>query len=51
LSSRIISDAVIIEDGMGSKLGIILQSISQIVACYIFAFKNGWKLTLGNFFL
>jgi len=46
LSSRIVTDAITIEDGMGMKLGLIIQCISQIFACYIFAFKNGWKLTL-----
>ncbi|ORX85459.1 multidrug resistance protein 1 [Anaeromyces robustus] len=46
LSSRIVSDAIFIEDGMGVKLGTVLQSFSQIIACYAFAFKNGWKLTL-----
>jgi len=46
LSSRIVTDAIIIEDGIGVKLGNVIQCVSQIIACYVFAFKNGWKLTL-----
>ncbi|OUM64953.1 hypothetical protein PIROE2DRAFT_8096 [Piromyces sp. E2] len=47
LSSRIVSDAILIEGGMGVKCGDIIHNFSQVLICYVFAFKNGWKLTLG----
>ncbi|KAL6608846.1 P-loop containing nucleoside triphosphate hydrolase protein [Neocallimastix sp. 'constans'] len=46
LSSRIISDTILIEDGIGSKVGTLIQNITTFIACYIIAFTNGWKLTL-----
>jgi ABC-type multidrug transport system fused ATPase/permease subunit len=46
LSSRIISDTILIEEGIGVRIGILLQNICTFVACFIIAFFNGWKLTL-----
>ncbi|OUM64641.1 hypothetical protein PIROE2DRAFT_53955 [Piromyces sp. E2] len=46
LSSRIISDSLLIEEGIGPKLGILLFNICTFVVCFIIAFINGWKLTL-----
>ncbi|OUM66155.1 hypothetical protein PIROE2DRAFT_41025 [Piromyces sp. E2] len=47
ICSRIISDTIIIEDGIGMKIGIVLQYIVSFIACYILAFINSWKLTLN----
>jgi len=47
ICSRIISDTIIIEDGIGMKVGIVLQYLVSFIACYILAFINGWKLTLN----
>jgi len=46
LASRIISDTILIEDGIGSKVGTLVQNITTFLACYLIAFMNGWKLTL-----
>ncbi|KAG4098414.1 multidrug resistance protein 1 [Neocallimastix lanati (nom. inval.)] len=46
LSSRIISDTILIEEGIGFKLGMVIQSIVTFIACFILAFKAGWKLSL-----
>jgi len=46
LSSRIISDSLLIEEGIGIKIGILLQNVCTFVTCFIIAFFNGWKLTL-----
>jgi len=46
LSSRIISDTIIIEEGLGQKLGILVQNIFTFVFCIVLAFTSGWKLTL-----
>ncbi|OUM57471.1 hypothetical protein PIROE2DRAFT_17532 [Piromyces sp. E2] len=46
LSSRIIGDTILIEDGIGSKIGMLIQNISTFVAAMIVAFISGWKLTL-----
>jgi len=35
---------------MGVKFGNMIQNFAQIIICYIFAFKNGWKLTLGTYY-
>jgi ABC-type multidrug transport system fused ATPase/permease subunit len=47
LSSRIISDSILIEEGIGNKFGILLQNICTFVACFVMAFLIGWKLTLS----
>ncbi|ORY21869.1 ATP-binding cassette, sub-family B, member 1B [Neocallimastix californiae] len=46
LASRIISDTILIEDGIGFKLGMVLQSVITFIACFILAYKAGWKLSL-----
>ncbi|ORX55899.1 ATP-binding cassette transporter subfamily B member 4a [Piromyces finnis] len=46
LASRIISDTILIEQGIGLKLGMVLQSFVTFIACFILAYKNGWKLSL-----
>jgi len=47
LSSRIVSDTILIEGGLGVKLGMIIQNFTQVILCYALAFKHGWKLALG----
>ncbi|ORX85114.1 multidrug resistance protein 1 [Anaeromyces robustus] len=47
LASRIISDTIIIEDGIGFKLGTVLQSFVTFISCFILAFISGWKLALS----
>ncbi|ORX47670.1 multidrug resistance protein 1 [Piromyces finnis] len=54
LSSRIISDTLLIEDGIGSKIGMLYQNLTTFVFCMIIAFISGWKLSLymsGTFIL
>eukprot|EP00833_Pecoramyces_ruminatium_P009467 jgi/Orpsp1_1/1183499/evm.model.c7180000085473.1 len=46
LSSRIISDTILIEEGIGSKVGTLVQNVVTFLACYLIAFISGWKLTL-----
>jgi len=46
LSSRIISDTILIEEGIGFKLGMVIQSVVTFIACFILAFRSGWKLSL-----
>ncbi|MBE6494731.1 MAG: ATP-binding cassette domain-containing protein [Methanosphaera stadtmanae] len=46
LSSSIISDSLLIEEGIGPKIGILLQNLFTFVFCIAIAFITGWKLTL-----
>ncbi|ORX55901.1 P-loop containing nucleoside triphosphate hydrolase protein [Piromyces finnis] len=46
LASRIISDTMLIEDGMGFKLGSVIQSVVTFIGCFILAYISGWKLSL-----
>jgi len=46
LSSRIISDSLLIEDGIGFKLAYLICNLSIFVAGFIVAFISGWRLTL-----
>ncbi|OUM65780.1 hypothetical protein PIROE2DRAFT_41336 [Piromyces sp. E2] len=46
LSSRIINDSIIIEEGIGIKLGILCEHICKFLVCFVVAFINGWKLSL-----
>ncbi|KAG4101914.1 P-loop containing nucleoside triphosphate hydrolase protein [Neocallimastix lanati (nom. inval.)] len=47
LSSRIISDSLLIEDGIGFKLAYLICNLSIFVAGFIVAFISGWRLTLN----
>ncbi|OUM70066.1 hypothetical protein PIROE2DRAFT_1740 [Piromyces sp. E2] len=47
ICSSIISDTIIIEDGIGMKVGIVLQYFVGFIVCYVLAFMNSWKLTLN----
>ncbi|ORX80525.1 p-glyco protein, partial [Anaeromyces robustus] len=46
LTSSIISDSLLIEEGIGPKIGILLQNLSTFIICFVVAFINGWKITL-----
>jgi len=47
LASRIISDTILIEEGIGFKLGMVCQSVVTFISCFILAYKSGWKLSLA----
>ncbi|ORX55898.1 multidrug resistance protein 1 [Piromyces finnis] len=47
LASRIISDTILIEEGIGFKLGMVVQSVVTFIACFVLAYKAGWKLSLA----
>ncbi|OUM68098.1 hypothetical protein PIROE2DRAFT_4233 [Piromyces sp. E2] len=47
LASRIISDTILIEQGISLRLGMVLQSFVTFIACFILAYDNGWKLALA----
>jgi len=49
LSSRIINDSLLIEDGIGSKMGSLFQNLSSAVILIILAFVTDWKLSLYLF--
>ncbi|KAG4091930.1 P-loop containing nucleoside triphosphate hydrolase protein [Neocallimastix lanati (nom. inval.)] len=46
LSSRIISDTLLIEDGIGFKMGMIFQNITTFICGLLLAFITNWKLSL-----
>jgi len=46
LTSRIISDSLLIEDGIGNKMGMLVQNAITFVICIVIAFTSQWKLTL-----
>lgn len=47
LSSRIVSDTILIEDGISIKLGLTIQNFVTFIACFILAYINGWRLSLA----
>ncbi|OUM62371.1 hypothetical protein PIROE2DRAFT_44368, partial [Piromyces sp. E2] len=47
LSSRIISDTLLIENGIGFKLSNVIASAVTVIVCYGLAFQSGWKLSLA----
>jgi len=49
LSSRIINDSLLIEDGIGSKMGSLFQNLSSAVILIVLAFVTDWKLSLYLF--
>jgi len=46
LTSRIISDTLLIEEGIGVKVGTIIQYVCSFIGCFVVSFIKGWKLTL-----
>lgn len=49
LTSRIISDTILIEDGIGSKVGTLIQNVTTFLACYVISFISSWKLTMCKY--
>jgi len=47
LSSRIISDTILIEQGISQKLGMVFQSFVTFIACFVLAYRDGWRLALA----
>jgi ABC-type multidrug transport system fused ATPase/permease subunit len=46
LTSRLASDVSIIQEGMGEKLGSMIQNFAMFITGFIIAFIKGWRLTL-----
>eukprot|EP00124_Ichthyophonus_hoferi_P002944 Ihof_evm3s226 gene=Ihof_evmTU3s226 len=46
ISSQIAGDTVIIQEGMGQKLGDVIKLLCQFVAGYVIGFTKGWKMAL-----
>lgn len=46
LSTKIAGDTVLIEDGMGFKLGELVKFSAQFISGYIIGFVNGWQLAI-----
>jgi len=46
LSSRLINDTILIEDGIGPKIGILIQNVYNFLLCFVLAFYSNVKLTL-----
>ena len=43
---RICSDVYKIQEGIGDKVGMLIQSFSTFIASFVIGFTKGWKLTL-----
>lgn len=41
-----VSDVYKIQEGIGDKLGMLIQQLSTFFASFIIGFAKGWKLTL-----
>uniref|UniRef100_A0A8C6UZF5 ATP binding cassette subfamily B member 1 n=1 Tax=Neogobius melanostomus TaxID=47308 RepID=A0A8C6UZF5_9GOBI len=46
LNTRLTDDVYKIQEGIGDKVGLLLQAMSTFVASFIIGFIQGWKLTL-----
>ncbi|KAM6451004.1 ATP-dependent translocase ABCB1 [Liasis olivaceus] len=46
LNTRLIDDVSKINEGIGDKIGMLMQGISAFLAGFIVGFTEGWKLTL-----
>ncbi|KAM4567936.1 ATP-dependent translocase ABCB1 [Fundulus diaphanus] len=46
LNTRLTDDVYKIQEGIGDKVGMLIQSFSSFVAAFIIGFTKGWKLTL-----
>lgn len=45
-SVYVCSDVYKIQEGIGDKVGMLIQSFSSFIAAFIIGFTKGWKLTL-----
>uniref|UniRef100_A0A3B3R1Z2 ATP-binding cassette, sub-family B (MDR/TAP), member 4 n=1 Tax=Paramormyrops kingsleyae TaxID=1676925 RepID=A0A3B3R1Z2_9TELE len=46
LNTRLADDIYKINEGIGDKLGMLIQSVSTFIAGFVVGFLTGWKLTL-----
>uniref|UniRef100_A0A3P8UJZ5 ATP-binding cassette, sub-family B (MDR/TAP), member 4 n=1 Tax=Cynoglossus semilaevis TaxID=244447 RepID=A0A3P8UJZ5_CYNSE len=46
LNTRLMDDVYKIQEGIGDKLGMLIQQLSTFFASFIIGFAKGWKLTL-----
>ncbi|XP_038132527.1 ATP-dependent translocase ABCB1-like [Cyprinodon tularosa] len=46
LNTRLTDDVYKIKEGIGDKVGMLIQSFSSFIAAFIIGFTKGWKLTL-----
>lgn len=46
LHSSICSDVYKIQEGIGDKVGMLIQSVSSFITAFVIGFTKGWKLTL-----
>ncbi|CAL8247209.1 unnamed protein product [Lota lota] len=46
LNTRLTDDVFKIQEGIGDKMGTLIQSFTTFFASFIIGFVNGWKLTL-----
>lgn len=49
LTTRLALDTQLIQDGVGEKFGLVLQSIASFIGGFVVAFVKGWKLALVMF--
>uniref|UniRef100_A0A1A8RVJ5 ATP-binding cassette, sub-family B (MDR/TAP), member 4 n=2 Tax=Nothobranchius rachovii TaxID=451742 RepID=A0A1A8RVJ5_9TELE len=46
LNTRLTDDVYKIQEGIGDKVGMLIQSFSSFIAAFVIGFTEGWKLTL-----
>ncbi|KAF3691922.1 Multidrug resistance protein 1 [Channa argus] len=46
LNTRLIDDVYKIQEGIGDKVGMLLQAFTTFITSFIIGFSKGWKLTL-----
>lgn len=46
LTARLTADVNLVQEGIGEKLGVIMQSIAGFITGFVIAFTKGWKLSL-----
>ncbi|KAM9724519.1 ATP-dependent translocase ABCB1 [Menidia menidia] len=46
LNTRLTDDVYKIQEGIGDKVGMLIQSFSSFIASFAIGFSKGWKLTL-----
>uniref|UniRef100_H2LZP9 ATP-binding cassette, sub-family B (MDR/TAP), member 4 n=1 Tax=Oryzias latipes TaxID=8090 RepID=H2LZP9_ORYLA len=46
LNTRLTDDVYKIQEGIGDKVGMLIQSVSSFITAFVIGFTKGWKLTL-----
>ncbi|KAG7475856.1 multidrug resistance protein 1-like [Solea senegalensis] len=46
LNTRLMDDVYKIQEGIGDKVGMLIQSFTTLIASFVIGFTKGWKLTL-----